>query len=415
MARRPSLIKTKKKSTRAAPTVRRGKKLSGPDFTGWDNWTGEKFYKFKNDAKYFYYENYQETDLLPEVWAWMKENGYTNQDIRNATKATGWNGISVWTAIICKLLRTGCPDFNQAEAGYWKDLRGTSGEVAPLSNFVKLRIEHAINAGKLDVAMNSTDAAPKIATRQNIQEVMRERASDAFSEIEALADDFINSSCPKEFATRDKVHATLNEQKVLPHHIGQYVKHWENIKFEYEAAKIGKDPEIKEGYAKYTRTQINNMIKFAGQIIDDLGDYVAIKQATRAPRPKKTVPVEKIVSKLKYLKHFKDDTVKLDLTSVSPVKLHNATEAYLYDTAKRKLIYLIADEYSKCFTVKGTTILGFDTKKSQSKTLRKPHEQLKEFMKIGKPAGRKFFDEIKTVATIPNGRTNESIIILKVW
>jgi hypothetical protein len=36
-------------------------------------------------------------------------------------------------------------------------------------------------------------------------------------------------------------------------------------------------------------------------------------------------------------------------------------------------------------------------------------------MKLGKPAGRKFFDEIKAVGTAFNGRTNENIIILKAW
>jgi hypothetical protein len=36
-------------------------------------------------------------------------------------------------------------------------------------------------------------------------------------------------------------------------------------------------------------------------------------------------------------------------------------------------------------------------------------------MKLGKPAGRKFFDEIKAVGASPNGRTNENMIILKAW
>jgi hypothetical protein len=390
--------------------VKRGKKLSGPDFTGWNNWTGEKFYKFKNDAKYFYYENYQEADLLPEVWGWMKENQYTNQDIKDAKAATGWNGISVWTAVICKLLRTGCPDFNQAEAEYWETLRGTSGQIMPLSNFIKVRIDCAINAGKLSVSVDS-DEVPKPVTRQNIQEVMKERASDACSEIEAIADEFMNESCPKEFTTRERVHAILNEQKVLPHHIGRYTKYWEDVKVEYEAAKIGKDSAIKEGYSKYTRAQLNNMIKFAGQIIDDLNAYIAIKQAARTVRPKKAVPVEKVVSRIKYRKA--DDT--LGLTSVSPTKLHQCTEAFVYDTAKRKIIWLVADDYSKCLVVKGNSVIGFDKKKSMSKTVRKPNEFLKTFMSASRPATRKAVDSIKAVAAIPNGRFNENMVILKVW
>jgi len=126
------------------------------------------------------------------------------------------------------------------------------------------------------------------------------------------------------------------------------------------------------------------------------------------------VPVEKIVAKLKYLKTFKDVASKLDLVSISPVKLHGSSEAWVYDTAKRKLHHYIADEYSKAFTVKGSTLLGFDTGKSEIKTLRKPAEQLKEIMG-SKPAARKYFNDIKAVSTTPNGRFNEAMIILKAF
>jgi hypothetical protein len=129
---------------------------------------------------------------------------------------------------------------------------------------------------------------------------------------------------------------------------------------------------------------------------------------------RKAVPVEKLVAKLKYLKVFKDTATKLDLTSLHPVKLHGSSEAWVYDTAKRKLHHFIADEYSKTFTVKGNTLLGFDAANSEVKTLRKPAEQLKEIMG-SKPAARKYFKDIKAVATTPNGRFNESMVILKAF
>jgi hypothetical protein len=78
------------------------------------------------------------------------------------------------------------------------------------------------------------------------------------------------------------------------------------------------------------------------------------------------------------------------------------------------LIYLIADEYSKTFTVKGNTILGFDSAKSEAKTIRKP-TTLNDLMKAGKPASRKFFTDLTTVGTSPTGRMNDDIVILKAW
>jgi hypothetical protein len=149
-------------------------------------------------------------------------------------------------------------------------------------------------------------------------------------------------------------------------------------------------------------------------VLTDLNSYISVKKASKTPRARKAVPVEKVVSKLKFLKEFKDPAMKLDLVSVHPVKLHGASEAWVYDTAKRKLHHYLADEYSKAFTVKGNTIIGFDTGKSEIKTLRKPGEQIKEVMG-SKPAARKFFDSIKAVAIQPNGRFNENMIILKAF
>jgi hypothetical protein len=123
------------------------------------------------------------------------------------------------------------------------------------------------------------------------------------------------------------------------------------------------------------------------------------------------VSVEKQSSKIKFLKTFDE----LKLTSVHPGKLIGASEAWLYDTAKRKLWYLVADSHVGVLGVKGATILGYDTSKSGVKTVRKPSEVIKKLMAAGKPAARKLFTEINSVQAQPNGRTNENLIILKVY
>jgi hypothetical protein len=156
------------------------------------------------------------------------------------------------------------------------------------------------------------------------------------------------------------------------------------------------------------------MLKCIDQVINDLNSYISVKKASKTPRKRKAIPVEKIVSKLKYLKEFKDDAAKLDLVSMHPTKIHGASEAWVYDTAKRKLHHYIADEYSKTFTVKGNNLIGFDNSQSEVKTLRKPAEQLKEIMG-SKPAARKFFKDIKATSVTPNGRFNENMIILKAF
>lgn len=248
------------------------------------------------------------------------------------------------------------------------------------------------------------------SNRPNIQEIMKEKARDAAGELEGVFDDFYTTG-----KVSQKTVDIVAKFNVMSQHIPLIVEIWKHKQSEFEALSETDDKELKEAYGNLGKIQLRNILKFIEGVLGDLNSYISIKKASKAPRKKKAVPVEKIVSKLKYLKEFKDPVNKLDLLSIHPTKLHGASECYLYDTVKRKLVYLVADEYSKSFTVKGTAILGIDSNKSQSKTLRKPSDQLKEFMKLGKPAGRKFFEEIKAVGTTPNGRTNENMIVLKAW
>jgi len=248
--------------------------------------------------------------------------------------------------------------------------------------------------------------------RPNVQEIMKEKAREAAGELEGIFDDFIKSGAPSKFTT--KAVDEVSKKNVLPQHVNIVLDIWKNKLNEFEMVVEGKDKQLVEGYGQFGKTQLKNIVKFIEQVIADLNSYVSVKKATKTPRKRKAVPVEKIVSKLKYLKEFKDPKMKLDLVSLHPVKLHGASEAWVYDTAKRKLHHYIADEYSKSFTVKGNTILGFDTNKSEIKTLRKPNEQIKEIMG-SKPAARKYFENIKAVSVQPTGRFNENLIILKAF
>jgi len=247
------------------------------------------------------------------------------------------------------------------------------------------------------------------SNRPNIQELMREKARDAAGELEGIFDEFIT-----EGKVTQKTVDLVAKFNVMPQHIPLIVEIWKKKQLEFEEVSETDDKELKEAYGNLGKVQLRNTLKFIEQVLSDLNSYISIKKASKAPRKKKAVPVEKIVSKLKYLKEFKEPANKLDLISVHPTKLHGASEAWVYDTARRKLHHYIADDYSKAFTVKGNTILGFDNTTSEIKTLRKPGEQIKEIMG-SKPAARKYFKDIKAVGTVPTGRFNENMIILKAF
>jgi hypothetical protein len=258
---------------------------------------------------------------------------------------------------------------------------------------------------------NAVEETEPLKRKVNIQEVMRERADEALSEIEALFDEFIDRGCPKNFDLNKRVIGALTERNVLPQHIAPAIKRWEALLAEYREAALGKCPQLNESYQNYGKMQMRYTIQFIESIIAELNGYCNLKQAIKKVRAKKPIPVEKVVSKLKYKK--KDEA--LGLTSLPPTKVHQAIEVFLYDTKKRKIIWLVADEYSKCLTVKGNKVLGFDQKKSMTKTVRKPEEFVKAFMVASRPNTRKMVTDIKAVTAVPNGRFNENIIILKAW
>ena len=261
------------------------------------------------------------------------------------------------------------------------------------------------------VALTQPEDTEEVPTsnRPNVQEIMRERTLQVGGELEGLWDEYLKNGAGKDGI---KAIDLLSQRNILPQHVHMLVSAWQNKLDEYNEVAAGKDEQLNEAYERFGKIQLRNIVNSIETVIADLNAYIGMKKAGKKPRAKKAVPVEKIVRKLKYLKTFKLE--KLELESISPTKLHNCSEAWVYDTKKRKLHHYVADEYTKSLSVKGNTVIGFCTKESQIKTLRKPEEQIKVIMG-SKPAARKFFDNIKAVGAKPNGRFNANMIILRAF
>jgi hypothetical protein len=242
-----------------------------------------------------------------------------------------------------------------------------------------------------------------------IQDHLREKVSECAGELEGMFDDFILAGA--KMTAEWKPIAQIRGMNISPNMVGTIADTWKNRLSEFEEVLEGNDADLVEGYSHLNKNQIKQCVKFIEQVIADCGSYVQIKKVERKPRAKKAVSPEKLSSKFKYLKEF----AELKLTSIAPAQLVGATEAWVYDTKKRKLVHVMADTHIGSFSVKGSAIVGFDPTTTVQKTLRKPAEQLKELLGGGKPAARKVFKDIKATETKFNGRGNENLIILKSW
>mgnify|MGYP000261080764 FL=1 len=199
-----------------------------------------------------------------------------------------------------------------------RGLQLTDAEDATLENEIARLIEAL---AKPDMSVSQISGAKKeveveAVNRPNIQEIMKEKARDAQGELEGFFDEMILAGAKAGFTV--KVIDEVAKRSVMPQHISILTDVWKKKLKEFEAVQDAKDPLLVEAYSFLGKTQIKNIIKFIEQVISDLNSYISVKKASKAPRKRKAVPVEKIVAKLKYLKEFKDATNKLELISVQP-------------------------------------------------------------------------------------------------
>jgi hypothetical protein len=133
-----------------------------------------------------------------------------------------------------------------------------------------------------------------------------------------------------------------------------------------------------------------------------------VAKVERAPRKKKPVSQEKLVSKLKY----KKEDSSLGIVSLNPIEIVGSKEVWVYNTKTRKIAqYKAVDE--RGLSVKGASLLNYSTD-SAEKTLRKPVETLAEFKKASKVKLRTFLKDLSTVDIPCNGKLNENHVILRI-
>lgn len=251
------------------------------------------------------------------------------------------------------------------------------------------------------------DKPADTAAKPNIQDHLRRKMRETGGKIEGLFDDMLAQG--GRMTQNFNPMAVMREDNIAAQMVGEIAEHWQKVRDELVEVTEGHDAELQEAYRGFNKLTIRNMIRFADQVIADCASYVQVKKVERKPRKKKPVSPERLTARFKYLREF----AELGLKSVPVTALVNAQEAWLYDTKRRKLIHVQPESVVGSFSVKGSSLIGFDPTASVRKTLRKPQEQLKALLAAGAPAARKIFKDIKSAETKFNGRSNPDMIILR--
>ena len=390
--------KPKKKTVRA---VRRGANmmpLMPSKNLNWDR------------AKYYTHYEVESKEWLSTVKAYIKKH-YDKKVVANINKLPDWKvgGKSHWTC-----------------AAYLLD---NNPELVPTiykEGIHKWILELAEEGAALVEEKKAEEKTKKNVHVPSIQERIAEQAQEACDAIEEWLDGFVTDKKkfdPKGFDfvshfAKMKV-SQAHARKIKGYYAGeleealliQKLPTPGEINREKDEHKADMLQQLREGYSHLTKKDAATYLEALETLNGACDLVIDAAKATRKPRKKAPPSKEKLIAKLKYLE--RDD--KLQIASVNPLELLDASEVWVYNVKTRKLGKYVADEYAKTLGVKGTTLVGYDESKSIQKTLRKPADTLKEFKKASKVKLRKFLDEIKTTDIKLNGRLNADTIILKVY
>ena len=330
---------------------------------------------------------YGKKDAREMIVAYLEVHG-RKADVRTLKRIPD-SSIRLTTGWLCRMSMVG--------------LEFTEHEQIKLDNLLKEILESKQDEVAEEAPLE--DTVPKIT----IQDRLREKVSECLGELDGLFDEFITSGAKLNADYKPVV--LMRSMSIAPQMISRIRDTWTRKLAEFETAVEGRDANVVEAYSYMTKTQLKACVKFCELVVSDCGAYIQIKKVERKPRTVKAVPPEKKAAKFKVQSEF----AELKLKSLPAAQLVDKSEAWLYDTKKRKLIHVVADDYTKVFTVKNNAVIGFSTVETLQKTVRKPAETIKAVMTVGKPAARKLFKELSTTETPWNARGTENLMILRVW
>lgn len=291
---------------------------------------------------------------------------YTNEQVK-AFARVDVDSVPMWLGASVKMLMAGCP----MPEGTFESIHG--------------RIAEILNK-----------VPPELKKQAEVVQIPVSKDLPAIAKFEEILDEFYRTN----YKTSTVVpYDVLKEMNAKPSDAVALYNYYKPLA--EEVTKAG------EGYDHIPTRTRNRYLAFLSKILEDAKLYSSNMRKSskvRKPRKRKVKTADQITSKVK----FKTEDTKLKLVSQAPSTIVGATAVWLFNTKYRTLTYLEGQ-----LSVKGTTIQGFDPKKSAKKKIRKP-EILAAMMKLGKAATLKEFTKLKVKPARARGRINAETMILRV-
>tara|TARA_B110000444_G_C18788585_1_gene571274 strand:+ start:299 stop:1501 length:1203 start_codon:yes stop_codon:yes gene_type:complete len=377
-----------------------------PRWDGCESWDPVKFMVNRNRMFGFYNYYLSAKDLKVFALEWMKINGYTKDEIKYI-KSLRDTLPSVTTSKLCRALNNGMLPTCDGYKEYYKDRPGYSvaaahDDLAHVKKEIKTLLSNYV---KVVDTSDKPDSNQHKANISPIERLKNKVVSTVCAELDWMLDDWINCE-PK--VQGINVYSLL-KQHTIPAAGLKYVEEWlGRCKSELVGAIEG-DPDSVEGYSHLTKPAIRARIKELTKMEEQVSKFRATNTNARKPRKKKVQSADRQVKSLNYLAESDEYAV----TSMSPSNIPGARRLYTFNIKYRRMTVYECSS-TDGFTVKGTSIKGFDEKLSYSMSLRKPSDVISAVVTKTEKQLDKIIDTLTTKRKEANGRINDQTLILKV-
>ena len=336
----------------------------------------------------WYNYNWSERDYRKATLEYLKKNKFSKSDQEKVANASTVSFDFRCAGAYCRISNNGValPELKKKlVAGY---------------------IENLIKEGSRLPVQVQVIEKPKVSVQDRIQE----QVSEYICELEIHADELMES-LTKTNASKFEfdVIEWIRKKEVKSMQAQMIADHFKPRIQELQDAIDGKDEDLKQGYSWMSKPKLRKYLTWYQDIVVQFQAQAQFAKSIRKPRKKKKKKPEQLVAKLKYQK----ECPEFNVNSIDPREIIGAKKLVAFNSKYRTLMVYDASPLVDGFTIKGTTLVGYDEASSKSKKLRDPKSVLPRMIG-GARAINNAWETVKTKESVPNGRFNEHTVIVQV-
>jgi hypothetical protein len=334
-------------------------------------------------AIHWYRQNFNQSEAKRWVVEWLEAQG--REDDAKAVSRASKNHLKLISPY-CRCVTRGFPVNEQQ------------------SEFVRKNVDELLDYARKRVP---ADAVVRVSVQDRIEAKANEMLT-ALEPVLDLATESVVCSRKKPNPLMDWIKSADLNKPMATVALNRLQSNYADLK----AAHDKTDPDLVEGYSYLKPKSLKYLVGYYEEAIQNLNDRIGVLRASRKPRKRKPKSAQAQIKGLKFLSRC--ETFGVDSAKASDII--GSQGFIMFNTKNNKATVFVAVEPKSGLSVKGSTVVGFDSAKSFEKTVRKPEDFVKNADGCRKSftAAVRYLNGVKTKAGVPTGRVNKHCLILQV-